>query len=195
MIRKHNRMASADNQLPANAHRVFKGTIFEVWQWEQVMFDGSTQTFERLKRNDSVQVIASVGNKIVIQDQEQPDRTAFVSFPGGRCDGNEEPLAAAQRELKEETGYVSDEWHLLRSVKPYDKMIYTVHTFIARSCIRKSQQMLDSGEKIQNRLISFDDFLALADNPQFRNRIFVGDLLRARYEPQAREELRRALFG
>ena len=99
--------------MPASAKMVFKGKIFEVWQWQQKMYNGTTQTFERLKRPDTVQVIPVVGSKILTQRQEQPDQSApFFSFPGGRCDEREDPLAAVKRELLEETGYVSKEWQL-----------------------------------------------------------------------------------
>ncbi len=37
-------------KIPPNAKRVFKGIIFDVYQWQQKMFDGSKETFEMLKR-------------------------------------------------------------------------------------------------------------------------------------------------
>ena len=43
--------------IPKDARCVFKGVIFEVWQWEQKMFDGSMATFERIKRPDTVVII------------------------------------------------------------------------------------------------------------------------------------------
>ena len=61
---------SKKNKLPKNARRVFKGEIFEVWQWPQKMYDGSTETFEMLKRPDTTQVIATVGDKIALLIQK-----------------------------------------------------------------------------------------------------------------------------
>ncbi len=68
--------------IPLNATIVFKGKIFEVWQWEQALFDGTTATFERLKRPNTAQVIAVVGEKILVVDQQQPDTKEFISLPG-----------------------------------------------------------------------------------------------------------------
>ena len=54
------------NGIPADAKRVFEGVIFDVYQWQQKMFDGSTETFEVLKRPDSVEVIAIKDGKMVV---------------------------------------------------------------------------------------------------------------------------------
>jgi ADP-ribose pyrophosphatase len=95
--------------LPANAQLVFKGVIFEVWQWEQEMFDGTKETFERIWRSPTVEVIAAVGDKILIEEQSQPDRKNIISLASGRADQGEDVMAEAKRELLEETGYASDD--------------------------------------------------------------------------------------
>ena len=181
--------------LPKHAKCVFKGKIFEVWQWEQKMYDGSTETFERLRRPNTAQVISIVGDKILIQDQEQPDKPApFPSLPGGRCGEGEEPLAAAKRELLEETGYVSNDWVLWREQNPVGKIIWTVYTYIARNCRYERSPQLDSGEKITTRLISFDEFLRLTKNPHFYEKELVGAMLRAQYDLKAKSEFHKLLF-
>jgi len=59
--------------IPENAEQVFKGQIFDVYHWRQEMFDGSTETFEMLKRPDTIKIIAIKDKKIVILEEEQPD--------------------------------------------------------------------------------------------------------------------------
>ena len=59
----------------------------------------------------------------------------------------------------------------------------------------KESPHLDAGEKITTRLLSFEDFLALGDNPAFYSRELAPTLIRARYNEDAREELRRMIFG
>ncbi len=190
-------MSSKDNRLPTNATLVFKGKLFEVWQWEQKMYDGSAETFERIRRADTVQVIAVAGDKILIQQQEQPDRPeSFISLPGGRCDNNEDPLTAIKRELLEETGYASKDWALWKEHHPAGKILWDGYTYIARNALYQEAPHLDAGEKIEVKLISFDEFLALADNPAFRGReLLLEPLVRARYDEKARDELHVALFG
>ncbi|MBI4598672.1 NUDIX hydrolase [Candidatus Uhrbacteria bacterium] len=182
--------------IPASATRVFKGTIFDVYQWEQELFDGSRATFEMLKRPDTVQVIAVVGDCILVLDQEQPGSKPFVCLPGGRVDEEEDVLEAAKRELREETGYASDDWVLHRSVQPMNKIAWLSHTFIARNARRAAEPHPDAGERIRARLVTFEEFLQLPDDPAFRrHQDLQVELLRARYEKEAREALRTVLFG
>lgn len=54
--------------------------------------------------------------------------------------------------------------------------------------------MEEVGEKISDKLISFDYFLALSDNPTFREYEVVDALLRARLDEKKMRELKRKLF-
>jgi ADP-ribose pyrophosphatase len=183
-------------KLPPNAKMVFKGEIFEVWQWQQKVYDGSTSTFEALSRPDTVQVIATSGDKILLQTQSQPHKPIpFLSLPGGRCEKNEKPLDAAKREMLEETGYESDDWQLLNVVSPQGKIVWKIYTYVARNCQKTSEQKLDIGEKIENKLIAFDAFLDLADDDKFRNPDFKLVLMKAKCNQKAKEELKRKIFG
>lgn len=185
------------NSLPLNARMAFKGKIFEVWQWDQKMFDGSMEIFERLKRPNTAQVIATVGDKILIQEQEQPDLPhPFASVPGGRCEEGEDPLAAAKRELLEETGYISDDWFLWREENPVGKIIWTVYNYVARNCRYEKSPALDAGEKITTRLISFDEFLQLSEDPAFYERKdLCCAMIRARFDANFRKEFKKIIFG
>ncbi len=182
--------------MPAHARQVFKGEIFEVWQWEQRLYDGSLALFERLKRTDTTNVIATVEDKILLQTQEQPDTIGtFVSLPGGQCERGEDALTGAKRELVEETGYSSMDWTLLCEEDPVWKIEWTVHTYIARNCVYVHEPRLDAGEKIDTRLVSFDEFLALATHGDFGYRSLYSMMVRASYDPIERNKLSTAIFG
>jgi hypothetical protein len=86
-------------KIPEHAKKVFQGEIFEVWQWEQKLYDGSSQTFEMLRRADSTIVIAVTEEKtIVITEQMQPNwERPLVSLPGGIVEHDEDALSAAKR--------------------------------------------------------------------------------------------------
>ncbi len=58
----------------------------------------------------------------------------FLELPAGLCDvEGEDPLLGAQRELREETGYVADEWqHLTSAYTSPGILSEVVHIYLAR---------------------------------------------------------------
>jgi len=56
------------------------------------------------------------------------------------------------------------------------------------------KQNLDGGEIIQVQLKTFDQFLKLADNPKFRNRDLIIEMLRARLSQTAKAKLKKLIF-
>lgn len=160
------------------------------------MYDGTTATFEKISRPDTVEIIGTVGDKIILEEQTQPDRDLCLSLPSGRADQSEDMLAEAKREFLEETGYESDDWLHWKSIYPTGKVIHPWHFYIARDCRLTSVPSLDSGEKITVKLITMDELLTLADEPRFWvGAQFISDLLRLRADERKKEEFRRLIFG
>jgi len=75
---------------------------------------------------------------------------ASLEVPGGVCDNGEDPLAAAKRELLEETGYASDNWTSLGSCSP-NPAIQTnhCHFFLALDCEKMHDLALDPTEELR----------------------------------------------
>ena len=181
--------------LPANAQLVFTGKIFEIWQWEQEMFDNSKQIFEKAWRMPGVDIIATVGDKIIIEEQDQPNRKNTISLPSGRADQSDDLLAEAKRELLEETGYGSDDWLEFFKHGGDSKVIHDVHYFIARNCVSIQEQHLDPGERIKTRLISFEDLLDLTEEPRFWSwPEFINYLLRLKTDKKKLAEFKKLIF-
>lgn len=150
-------------KIPKEAKKVFQGIIYDTYQWEQQMFDGSYKTFEMLKRKDSVEVIATYKNKIFVGFQSQPIRKDFYCFFGGRVENNEDPLETAKRELLEEGGMISDNWDLWKMYESDHSINWYHYIYVARNVHRVGKQKLDSGELIEIKEVTFDDFVDLLD--------------------------------
>lgn len=183
------------NKLPKKAKKVFTGVIHDTYQWQQKMFDGSYATFEMIKRQGSVVIIPVVKDKIVILKQKQPGTNWFYDVPAGRRDvPGETPRQTALRELKEETGLKPKKLKLWYKQSKSSKVIHNVYVYIAYDCEQKWEQSLDSGEKIQVKSVTFDQFLKLSDLPTFRAKELTIEMLRARLNPKKKKQLRQLFF-
>ena len=154
--------------IPATAQKVFDGELFAVYQWAQEQFDGSTKTFEMLKRPDTMQIIVVQNNQVLLVDDTQPGRGTRRHFPGGRVDENEEWLAAAQRELREETGLTCSQWQLVHVAQPLNKIEWFTTVYVASDITQQQPPSTDEGgEKI---IMHWQDFAAT------RSQIMSGEL-------------------
>lgn len=184
-------------KIPDNAKMVFKGVIFDVYQWDQEMFDGTTEIFEAIKRRDSVTVVATVGDKIIINHEEQPGSEPFVALPGGQLEEEMQPLDEAKRELLEETGYSSEDWEAWFVSDPLKagRIAWNNHFFIARNCQKVAEQHLDNGERITPELVTFEAFLDFRHNPKSRNKDLFPLLEKAAENEEEKQKLKELLFG
>jgi len=147
------------HMIPADAKLVFKGILFEVWQWQQEMFDGSFETFEMLRRPDTALVIIIDKDKIVLLDEEQPGGIVQNNrLPGGRIEPGEDPLQAAKREIVEELGETYEKWALLEVKQPAIKIEWFTYVYVALNKTGEQPAAHEVGEKIQVKRISFDEF-------------------------------------
>lgn len=179
--------------IPKNAKKVFEGIIFDIYQWEQEQFDGTTKTFEMLVRKGSVQVLPIIEDKILIVEEEQPNMSKRFGLIGGVQNDNEEPLIAVQREMLEETGYSSKNWKLYKSRNQFNKQDWIISTFIARECTKTDEPRLDPGEKIRPLLVTFDEFIEITLDENFRSKDLTLDMLTLHYQGKL-DEFKKMLF-
>ena len=177
--------------IPENARKVFAGKVFDVYQWEQKLFDGSVAIFEKLKRADTVVVFPVLpdGN-ILLTEQEHPGKEPFVGATGGGVEPGEDVLAAAKRELLEESGYVADRFVLWDAQHPASKIDWVVYTFIAKGLKQVAGPSLDPGERIKLKPVSFEELLRLGGEPRFAEKEIVSKFIEARLDERKEKELR-----
>lgn len=103
-----------------SSETVYQGRLFRVTRDSIVEPTGLRSEREIVRHNGSVVVLAvdrSSSKKdpwIVIERQYRHAANQFLwEIPAGKLDAGEDPLAGAQRELAEETGYRARKWKLL----------------------------------------------------------------------------------
>ncbi|MFA6908904.1 MAG: NUDIX hydrolase [Patescibacteria group bacterium] len=182
-------------KLPKGGKRVFHGDIFDVYQWPQKMYDGSTHPFEIVARPDTALIIALTDDhKVLIQREFQPQhKKPFISIPGGRVDDDEQPLAAAKRELREETGYTAKKWTLFKKSRFTSKINWDMYIYIAYACKKTHTPHLDAGERITTFRKSVKEFFSMIEKEKLAEPVLLMELLKAKADKKKMTALKKLL--
>ena len=148
-------------------------------------------------RRDYVVIVASDtdGRYLCVRQYRQGIEEVTTEFPAGgieRTDGkeygsrgsssvSEDALEAAQRELLEETGYVSDDWKHLLTV-PSNATIADnyAYVFMATNCRKHGEQDLDETEFLNVRKYSADEIEEMIHTGDFQQAVHIMAWLLAR---------------
>ena len=172
-----------NHKLPKNAKLVFKGVLYDTYQWEQVLFDGSKSTFEKIVRKGSVQLICiTKDNKLILYEEEQPHIGSYLSMPGGQIEENDSPLKTAKKELLEETGMTAKSYELYTKTELGKSISWPTYYYICRDCEKIKQPELEAGEKIKPYELEFSEFIKWTQKKEFRNKTFQNMILKILYE-------------
>jgi ADP-ribose pyrophosphatase len=88
-----------------------------------------------------------------------------LEIPGGVIDTGEEPLAAARRELREETGYEADSFELVSVVEPNPALQNNkCWTFFARNARLVGDTAFDEVEDLELVLVPKNDIATIIDD-------------------------------
>lgn len=103
--------------IPRASRTVFRGKLLQV-QVDRVRLGGRTVEREVVHHPGAVAVVAVTPEReaILVRQYRHPVRARLWEIPAGTLGPGEKPLAAARRELEEETGYRAERWLKLAEV-------------------------------------------------------------------------------
>lgn len=121
---------------------------------------GKEHPFYVLSTRDWINVVALTKDQKVLMVSQYRHGSGEVSLeiPGGAVDQKENPLAAAKRELREETGYEADHWYFLGSIRPNPAILSnTCHLYLALDAKEVAGLDLDEAEELEVSLHALRD--------------------------------------
>lgn len=135
--------------------------------------NGKTITREKIQKNrkdgDAVVILPITKENEVLLTVEPrvcTKETVGIGFPAGYIEEGETPIAAAKRELQEETGYQAENLQVLGTSFYQDEGCSSAYNTIvlATGRLKVSKQMLDKDELIHYFLCSIAEAYEMLDN-------------------------------
>lgn len=152
---------------------VFQHRLFTMRSSRQRAADGQEGNFYLLDAPDWVNTAAleydAAGDAwlIMVRQYRFGSASCALEFPGGVIDPGESPRQAAERELREETGYSARRWIELGSINPNASfMTNRTHAWLALDLESSGKQELDTEERIDIQRVRLADLKA-GKHPEF----------------------------
>ena len=118
-----------------SSEKVFDGALLHIEHWQVELPDGRTALREIARHIGAVAVIPvdKDGNVTMVYQYRPALGRVTIEIPAGKLDSaDEDPLEAAQRELREETGLTASKWTRLGAIVPSPGYLTErIHLFLA----------------------------------------------------------------
>lgn len=142
---------------------VRKGRVFDFYAENVTLPNGVTLDMEIIRHPGAAAIVPVLQDQsVLLLKQYRHAVGGFIwEIPAGTLDAEETPLACAERELTEETGYAAKKWERLGEITPLPAYSdERIHLFLATELTRASQK-LDEDELLFVHRVSVDQALAM----------------------------------
>ena len=117
------------------------------------------------------------GKFILVKQHRLGTDEISLETPGGVIDEGESPEACAVRELREETGYIGESVHLLKSLSVNPAIMSNrISFYLIEGCDPSASQDLDESEDIDVLTVSADELADMIRTGKFNHSVAVTGL-------------------
>lgn len=162
---------------------VFEGNIFTIIHRDVTLDTGKKMVYEYCERPASVSVLATntQGELLMIKENRLGYKKNVWFLPGGRADvSGETDQDAAQRELREETGYRANTMKLLHKKTPSNTLIWDIFVYAAKDLVHDPLPS-DPGEDIEPIFVPLDKAVTMALDGTIYNEFISYNIIRYDY--------------
>lgn len=140
------------------SQEIYKGKILDLYKDKVLCPNGHTSYREVVRHCKAVCILAELNGKFAIEEQfRYPYDEVILEFPAGKVDKNEDPLAAAKRELEEEIGYAAKKIEYLGDIYPSCAYTDEVISIYYATDLVETKQSLDENEALNFSFISLEE--------------------------------------
>ncbi|MEI8230808.1 MAG: NUDIX hydrolase [Candidatus Peregrinibacteria bacterium] len=140
---------------------LYEGHGWKINLEEALLPDGRAHSAARVHRNDTAHILAFDDNGNVLMLREfRPFYGAYLwMIPSGMMDKENMPDVAAQRELREETGFRAQDLKKYFSIRNSEMLVQENHIFMAKNLVIDPLPQ-DDGETIECHHLSVEQAIA-----------------------------------
>ncbi len=158
---------------------VFDGKLLHVRRDTVRLPDGTLATREYIVHPGAVLIVPVLpdGRLGIVRQFRYPLDRILIEFPAGKLDPGETPLATAQRELREEAGYIAASWQRLGRVHSVVSYSTEEIELLVATDLTHVGAKLDAGEFLEVGTMSVEEMLAAVDHDEITDAKTVAALL------------------
>ena len=145
-----------------SSKEIYDGHVVHLYKDTVELPNGHTSIREVIRHVGAVAIvpITDDGQVVVERQFRYPLNEVITEIPAGKLDGKtEERLAAAKRELEEETGFCAKEWIALGDYIPAVAYCDEVISIYLAMGLYKGERHLDEDEFLNVRFVSLDELV------------------------------------
>ena len=152
-----------------SSEKVFDSGFIKIFNEKIKLPDGRVVVKQRISKNNdkdaAIIITRTNDDKYIIVFQNRVNGIVSAEFPSGYIEENEDVITGALREVKEETGFISDDAQIfdtsMSSIGTEDSII---HIVFVDNAVKVNDQDLDDDEYINYELFTFDELEELVNN-------------------------------